>query len=172
MKILVPSFFLPLVNTYGAFGSVGRERNQLVFEGTEDEVVTDATVWRAYAFKCQPVDPARRPCWMSPYHYRLDWLLWFAAMGSPADHDWTLRLVWNLLGADRATLGLLGDDPFRGRRPRHIRVDLYRYKLAPLGAPTWWQRERLGPWLPPLERGNPELRDYLRASGWPGAEAP
>ena len=163
---------LPLVNTYGAFGSVGRERNQLVFEGTEDEVVTDATVWRAYAFKCQPVDPARRPCWMSPYHYRLDWLLWFAAMGSPADHDWTLRLVWNLLGADRATLGLLGDDPFRGRRPRHIRVDLYRYKLAPLGAPTWWQRERLGPWLPPLERGNPELRDYLRASGWPGAEAP
>ncbi|HXU62553.1 MAG TPA: lipase maturation factor family protein [Polyangia bacterium] len=163
---------LPLVNTYGAFGSVGRERNQLVFEGTEDEVVTDATVWRPYAFKCQPVDPARRPCWMSPYHYRLDWLLWFAAMGSPRDHDWTLRLVWNLLGADGPTLALLGDDPFRGHRPRHIRVDLYRYKLAPLGAPTWWQRERLGPWLPPLERDDPELRNYLRASGWPGAEAP
>ncbi len=163
---------LPLVNTYGAFGSVGRERNQLVFEGTEDEVVTEATVWRPYVFKCQPVDPARRPCWMSPYHYRLDWLLWFAAMGSPREYDWTLRLVWNLLGADRPTLGLLGEDPFRGRRPRHVRVDLYRYRLAPLGAPTWWQRQRLGPWLPPLERDNPELRDYLRASGWAGAEGP
>ena len=135
---------LPLVNTYGAFGSVGRERNQLVFEGTMDDTVSDTTVWRAYAFKCQPVDPGRRPCWMSPYHYRLDWLLWFAAMGSPRDYDWTLRLIWNLLGADPPTLRLLADDPFQGRPPRHIRVDLYRYRLAPLGAPAWWQRERLG----------------------------
>ncbi|HVT09985.1 MAG TPA: lipase maturation factor family protein [Polyangia bacterium] len=163
---------LPLVNTYGAFGSVGRERNQLVFEGTEDAVVSESTVWRAYAFKCQPVDPSHRPCWMSPYHYRLDWLLWFAAMGSPRDHDWTLRLIWNLLGGDRATLRLLADDPFRGRPPRHIRVDLYRYRLAPLGAPTWWQRDRLGTWLPPLDRDDPALRDYLRASGWPGVDPP
>ncbi len=163
---------LPLVNTYGAFGTVGRERNQLVFEGTEDEVVTDATVWRPYAFKCQPVDPAKRPCWMSPYHYRLDWLLWFAAMGTPREYDWTLRLIWNLLGADHDTLRLLGDDPFQGRRPRHVRVDLYRYKLAPLRAPGWWKRERLDSWLPPLDRQNPELRDYLRASGWAGVEGP
>ncbi|HXJ23320.1 MAG TPA: lipase maturation factor family protein [Polyangia bacterium] len=161
---------LPIVNTYGAFGTVGRERNQLVFEGTEDEVVDDQTQWRAYAFKCQPVDPARRPCWMSPYHYRLDWLLWFAAMGSPRDYDWTLRLVWNLLSADRATLGLLGQDPFQGRPPRHVRVDLYRYSLQPLGAATWWRRERLGPWLPPLDRGNAELRGVLRASGWAGVD--
>ena len=31
---------VPLVNTYGAFGSVGRERDQLVFEGTMDEEIT------------------------------------------------------------------------------------------------------------------------------------
>src|SRR6185503_9393891 len=97
---------------------------------------------------------------------RLDWLLWFAAMGSPREYDWTLRLVWNLLAADPATLRLLGDDPFHGRPPRHLRVDLYRYHLEPLGAPTWWTRQRLGPWLPPLDRDNPELREYLRASGW------
>ncbi len=163
---------LPIVNTYGAFGSVGRERNQLVFEGTEDEVVGDQTRWHPYAFKCQPVDPARRPCWMSPYHYRLDWLLWFAAMGSPRDYDWTLRLIWNLLAADPATLLLLGEDPFHGRAPRHVRVELYRYHLEPLGAPTWWARERLGPWLPPLDRNDAELRGYLRASGWTGFEQP
>ena len=161
---------LPLVNTYGAFGTVGRERAQLVFEGTPDDVTTDTTVWLAYAFKCQPVDPGRRPCWMSPYHYRLDWLLWFAAMGSPRDYPWTLQLIWNLLDADPATLGLLADDPFQGRPPRYVRVDLYRYKLAPLGAPAWWQRARLGPWLPPLYRDDPALQDYLRASGWPGVD--
>ena len=71
---------LDLVNTYGAFGSVGRERHEIVFEGTDDPVVTDRTRWREYEFKCKPGDPARRPCIVSPYHYRLDWAIWLAAM--------------------------------------------------------------------------------------------
>jgi hypothetical protein len=157
---------LPIVNTYGAFGSVGRVRAQLVFEGTMDETITPETRWSAYAFKCQPGDPARRPCWMSPYHYRLDWLLWFAAMGSPRDYPWAVHLVWQLLSADPGALGLLADDPFHGRPPRHIRVDLYRYTLTPLGEKVWWRRTRLGEWLPPLERDNAELRDYLINEGW------
>jgi hypothetical protein len=158
---------LPLVNTYGAFGSVGRERLQLVFEGTLDETVTAETAWRPYQFKCQPGDPARRPCWMSPYHRRLDWLLWFAAMGSPRDYPWAVHLVDKLLEADPATLALLAGDPFGGAPPRLVRVDLYRYRLTPPGAKFWWTRTRLGPWLPPLGRDNPELQDFLRAQGWP-----
>jgi hypothetical protein len=157
---------LPIVNTYGAFGSVGRERLQLVFEGTLDQAVTPDTKWAPYEFKCQPGDPARRPCWMSPYHYRLDWLLWFAAMGSPREYPWAVHLVWELLGADPGALGLIAEDPFAGRPPRHIRVDLYRYSLAPLAGKVWWQRTRLGTWLPPLERDNLELREYLSNDGW------
>jgi hypothetical protein len=157
---------LPIVNTYGAFGSVGRERLQLVFEGTTDQSITPGTAWLPYAFKCQPGDPVRRPCWMSPYHDRLDWLLWFAAMGSPRDYPWAVHLVWKLLSADPATLGLLASDPFHGARPRYVRVDLYRYQLAPLHAQTWWTRTRLGPWLPPLSRDNPELQSFLRGEGW------
>jgi hypothetical protein len=157
---------LPIVNTYGAFGSVGRVRGQLVFEGTMDETITPETKWSAYAFKCQPGDPARRPCWMSPYHYRLDWLLWFAAMGSPREYPWAVHLVWQLLCADPGALGLLAEDPFHGRPPRHIRVDLYRYTLTPLGEKVWWRRTRLGEWLPPLERDNAELRDFLINEGW------
>ncbi|HEY7373294.1 MAG TPA: lipase maturation factor family protein [Polyangia bacterium] len=157
---------LPLVNTYGAFGSVGRERAQLVFEGTTDEELTPATTWRAYAFKCQPGDPARRPCWMSPYHYRLDWLLWFAAMGAPRDYPWAVHLVWKLLEADPAALGLIATDPFGGAPPRHIRVDLYRYRFAPRGAGVWWLRERVASWLPPVSRDNEELQIFLRQQGW------
>jgi hypothetical protein len=157
---------LPLVNTYGAFGSVGRGRDQLVFEGTTDEEITPATTWRPYEWKCQPGDPARRPCWMSPYHYRLDWRLWFAAMGAPADEPWSVNLVWKLLEADRAVLGLLAVDPFAGAPPRHIRVDLYRYRFAPRGAGAWWTRERVATWLPPVSRDNEELRAYLRGRGW------
>ena len=157
---------LPLVNTYGAFGSVGRERNELVFEGTTDAEITAATRWQAYEFKCKPGDPARRPCWMSPYHYRLDWLLWFAAMGRPRDYPWAVHLVWKLLSADPATLALLAHDPFGGAPPRHVRVELYRYRLAPRGAPGWWQRERIGEWLPPVLRNNAELRTYLARQGF------
>jgi len=157
---------LPLVNTYGAFGSVGRERLQLVIEGTRDEEVTSETRWTAYQPRCQPADPDRRPCWMSPYHRRLDWLLWFAAMGSPREYPWAVNLVAKLLDGDRDVLGLFAWDPFAGVPPRHVRVELYRYRFARPGAPTRWERERLGPWLPPLSRDDPALREVLRREGW------
>ncbi|HXI60716.1 MAG TPA: lipase maturation factor family protein [Polyangia bacterium] len=157
---------LPLVNTYGAFGSVGRERAQLVIEGTRDQVVTAATQWIAYQPRCQPADPARRPCWMSPYHRRLDWLLWFAAMGSPRDYPWAVHLVAKLLEGDPDVLALFAWDPFAGTPPRHVRVELYRYQFARPGAPVWWERTRLGPWLPPLSRDDPTLRAFLFRRGW------
>ncbi len=158
---------LPLVNTYGAFGSVGRERNELVFEGTTDEVVGPDTRWLPYEWKCKPGDPARRPCWMSPYHRRLDWLIWFAAMGSPREYPWAVHLVWKLLHADPGTLALLASDPFGGTAPHFIRVELYRYRFAPRGADAWWERTRLGPWLPPLEPNSEGLPELLHRQGWP-----
>jgi lipase maturation factor len=157
---------LPLVNTYGAFGSVGRERAQLVFEGTDDRTVTAETIWRPYEFKCQPGDPARRPCLMSPYHYRLDWLLWFAAMGPPAEYPWAVHLAAQLLEADPAALALIANDPFHGARPRFVRVELYRYAFAPPGSGRWWDRTRLDSWLPPLALTNLELQRFLRTQGW------
>lgn len=63
---------LHLVNSYGAFGRVGRTRNEVVLQGTRDEVLTEDTDWREYEWKCKPSDPRRRPCWITPYHYRLD----------------------------------------------------------------------------------------------------
>jgi hypothetical protein len=157
---------LPLVNTYGAFGSVGRERAQLVIEGTRDEVVTPETRWTAYQPRCQPADPARRPCWMSPYHRRLDWLLWFAAMGTPREYPWAVHLVAKLLEGDPDVLALFAWDPFAGTPPRHVRVELYRYALAKPSAPVWWERTRTGSWLPPLALDDPALQEFLRRKGW------
>ncbi len=67
-----------LVNTYGAFGSIGRERHQVVLEGTDAAVPDRDARWTEYLFKCQPVDVFRRPCVISPYHSRPDWQMWFA----------------------------------------------------------------------------------------------
>jgi hypothetical protein len=155
-----------LVNTYGAFGSVGRERNEIIFEGTMDPTPTAATRWTSYEFHCKPGDPMRRPCWMSPYHYRIDWQIWFAAMTDPNHAPWTLHLVWKLLHGDKGALDLLAGDPFEGRSPRFIRATLYRYKFAPLGDKAWWVRERIGEWLPPLSAEDPRLLRFLESYGW------
>ncbi len=64
---------LQLVNTYGAFGSVGKVRNEIVLMGTTDKTVTARTKWKEYEFQCKPGNVDRRPCLISPYHYRLDW---------------------------------------------------------------------------------------------------
>ncbi len=155
-----------LVNTYGAFGSVGRERNEIVFLGTTDPVLGPRTAWKAYEFKCKPGDPDRRPCLMSPYHYRIDWQIWFAAMGMPDEAPWTLHFVWKLLHADRGTLSLILPDPFGGAPPTYVRASLYRYRFAPLGEHGFWRRELVGEWLPALSVDDPRLEAFVESYGW------
>src|SRR6185369_1421337 len=81
-----------LVNTYGAFGAVGRVRDEIIIEGTDDAAPGPNSEWKAYELPCKPGDVARRPCVVSPYHYRLDWQMWFAAMSSIEREPWLLHL--------------------------------------------------------------------------------
>ena len=102
---------LQIVNTYGAFGSVTKERYEIVIEGTSVESPAADTDWREYEFRGKPGDPSRTPPLVAPYHMRLDWLMWFAAMSSPSDYPWFSELVLKLLQGDRPVLGLLRDEP-------------------------------------------------------------
>jgi hypothetical protein len=157
-----------LVNTYGAFGGIGRERYQVVLEGTDDAAPGPAARWTEYRFKCQPVDVDRRPCVISPYHSRLDWQMWFAAMSSFDREPWLVHLVYKLLKGDRGALGLLAEGPFREHPPRFVRAQLYRYAFTRLGEPTkaWWRRTLLGEYAPPLSLEDAALLDYLVRSGF------
>ena len=157
---------LELVNTYGAFGVVGRERNEIIFEGTTDEVIRATTEWKEYEFKAKPGDPNRRPPFIAPYQPRIDWQIWFAAMASPSDYPWTLHFVWRLLHNDGPTLSLLANNPFPDAPPRFIRARLYRYHFRPLGEKGWWTREPLDEWLPALSVDDPEFQRFLAAMDW------
>ena len=157
---------LDLVNTYGAFGTVGRERDEIVFEGTSDEMITADTQWKEYEFKAKPGDPMRRPPFIAPYQSRIDWQIWFAAMASPAEYPWTLHFVWKLLHNDRETLSLLASNPFPGTPPRYVRARLYRYRFAPIGDRAWWNREPLDEWLPALSTNDAGLLRFLEAMNW------
>jgi len=113
----------------------------------------------------------RRPCVIAPYHYRLDWQIWFAAMASPREYPWTVHFAWKLLHNDPGALSLLANNPFPpfpDHPPRYVRALLYRYRFAPPGDPSgaWWQRSMLGEWLPPLSADDPNLRRFLAAHGW------
>jgi hypothetical protein len=145
---------LALVNTYGAFGSVGEVRHELVIEGTRDEAPGADTVWEPYELPCKPGDLDRTPCILGPYHHRLDWLIWFAAMYPELDDDayytaWVRTLVHKLLLADPSLRSLLGHDPFGDVPPQWIRIRRFIYQFA---GPDegGWLREGGRIWLDPV----------------------
>lgn len=157
---------LHLVNTYGAFGSVNRVRHELVIEGTLDDPGDASAAWRAYALPCQPGDPMRRPCVRAPYHHRLDWQMWFAAFQDPAHQPWLAHLVWQLLHGEGRGRDLLAHDPFGGRRPRAIRVSVFRYRFARPDEAGWWRRQRTGEYFRVLTADDPDLVALEEAYGW------
>ncbi|MFJ3289666.1 lipase maturation factor family protein [Streptomyces sp. NPDC086669] len=145
---------LHLVNTYGAFGSVSRVRYEVVVEGTTDSRPREDSDWREYEFKGKPGDPRRWPRQFAPYHLRLDWLMWFAALSPSYAGAWFGTLMERLLENDRATLKLLRRSPFPADEPpRFVRARLFRYRYT-----TWrelretgacWERTYVREYLPP-----------------------
>jgi hypothetical protein len=145
---------LHLVNTYGAFGSITRERFEIVLQGTDEASVTDRTAWRDYEFKGKPGDPARRPPQVAPYHLRLDWLMWFEAMTPSPQSDWFFGLLAKLLQGDAGTLSLLRTNPFPGTPPRYVRALYYRYRFTTPdehhASGDWWNRQLVGTFYGPV----------------------
>ena len=161
---------LHLVNTYGAFGSINKRRTEVILEGTDESWVHAGTRWKEYGFKAKPGDTKRRPPVVSPYHLRLDWLMWFAAMGSYQHYPWILNLIAKLLVNDKPVLRLIRHNPFPDAPPRFIRAMLYEYKLST--PQEWratrqhWVRRPLRVYLPALSIDDANFRATLRRCGW------
>ncbi len=159
---------LHLVNTYGAFGSISRNRYEIIVQGTNDDPQNPDAAWLEYEFPGKPGDVSRRPIVIAPYHLRLDWQMWFAAMGNYQQNPWFVHLVTKLLRGDGAIIGLLAKNPFPDAPPTHIRAKLFLYHFTSLGDKTknWWRREQVGDFLGPVSLDNPSLQSYLERYGW------
>ena len=161
---------LNLVNTYGAFGSVTRERMEIILEGTEDDTITSATKWREYEFKAKPGRLDRPLPIVAPYHLRLDWLMWFAAMSDYRHYGWILNLTAKLLQNDTGVLKLIRTNPFTDAPPKYIRAQLYQYRFttpeerAKTG--NWWKRIQVVEYFPALSLGQENFRELLKVQGW------
>jgi predicted DCC family thiol-disulfide oxidoreductase YuxK len=141
------------VNTYGLFAVMTTSRPEIVLEGSDD-----AASWRPYEFRWKPGDVKRRPAFVAPHQPRLDWQMWFAALGSAEEQPWLLALVRRLLEGSPSVSRLFAAEPFPGRPPRYVRAVLYDYRFTTpaerRATGAWWKREELGLYLPALSREN------------------
>ncbi len=139
-----------IVNGYGLFAVMTTERREIVIEGSHDGVD-----WVAYEFKYKPGDVNRLPAQIAPFQPRLDWQMWFAALGNYQGNPWLLNLQGRLLQGSDPVRKLLAVDPFADRPPRYIRSVIYDYRFTTpeerkkTGA--WWSRKLLGDYNPVLE---------------------
>ena len=138
-----------IANSYGLFAVMTTTRPEIVLEGS-----ADGETWLEYEFKYKAGDVHRPPPWVAPHQPRLDWQMWFAALGRFDNERWFQNFCVRLLEADRTVLRLLERDPFQGHKPRYLRAVLYRYRFSDRATGrldgVWWVRERLGEYSPVL----------------------
>jgi hypothetical protein len=163
-----------LVNTYGAFGSVGKGRYEPIVS-----ITYNGHDWHELEFPCKPGTVTRRPCFCAPYHYRVDWNIWFLGFKPHMNmlqgrEAWLLSLVSKLLDAnakerpwldllDRTSASMLRKNyEKKFQTPLYAKVDMYHYTMA---APlwqilpeylegkqniVWWEREFEEVLIPPV----------------------
>ena len=140
-----------IVNGYGLFRVMTKDRGEIVIEGS-----TDGIEWLPYEFKWKPGNVKRAPGWCAPHQPRLDWQMWFAALDAPEQNPWLVGLIVRLLEGSRDVTGLLAHDPFPDKPPHYIRAMFYRYRFTTpeerrqTGA--WWKRQELREYLPTISR--------------------
>ncbi|WNG30847.1 lipase maturation factor family protein [Cystobacter fuscus] len=143
---------LRAVNGYGLFAVMTVRRPEISLEGSED-----GRTWREYPFRYKVGALEQPPRWVAPHQPRLDWQMWFAALGSPP--AWLLALTVRLLEGVPEVEGLFAGNPFPGQPPRFIRAVLYDYRMTDRetrrSTGAWWTRERTGLYLPPVSLAPP-----------------
>jgi hypothetical protein len=128
-----------------------KQREEIVLQGS-----MDGTTWKTYEFKYKPGPLNRMPPFVAPYMPRLDWQMWFAALGDVQSSPWMGSLAARLFQARPEVLALFGKDPFDGKPPRYLRANLDDYHFTDLSqwraTGNWWRSEPKGIYFPEISR--------------------
>jgi hypothetical protein len=129
-----------IVNRYGLFAVMTTSRPEIVIEGS-----ADGQDWREYVFRYKPGPLQRSPTWTGPHQPRLDWQMWFAALGDFRQNPWFVLLMLRLLEGSPSVVALLDSNPFPEGPPRYVRARLYDYRFSDSATRAengqWWVRE-------------------------------
>jgi hypothetical protein len=144
-----------IVNTYGLFAVMTTTRPEIIVQGSDD-----GESWANYQFRYKPVDLNRAPRWIAPFQPRLDWQMWFAALGTfrEPQNRWFIRFMTRLLEGSPEVTELLERNPFPDHPPRYVRAIVYEYSFSTMAehrsSGVWWDRQTLGTYLPPVSFKN------------------
>jgi hypothetical protein len=147
---------LLIVNSYGLFAAMTTTRREIEVEGSDD-----GQHWREYAFRYKPDAISRRPPWIIPHQPRLDWQMWFAALGGNREQPWLHNFLQRLLEGSPQVVSLLAANPFPDHPPKYVRAVLYEYRFADArtraATGQWWMRRKLGGISPGVSRSDDRL---------------
>ena len=142
-----------IVNGYGLFRVMTKSRPEIIIEGS-----IDGTEWLPYEFKWKPGAVDKPPRWAAPHQPRVDWQMWFAALGTYRHNPWFVSLLERLLRNQPEVTRLLAHNPFPNDPPRYIRARLYEYHFTNSSehraTGAWWKREERGEYLPAVSLEN------------------
>jgi len=136
-----------IVNGYGLFRVMTKERPEIQVEGSADGID-----WVAYEFKWKPGEVNRAPRWCAPHQPRLDWQMWFAALGGRRQEQWFENFMVRLLQNEPAVTRLLARNPFPDKPPKYVRAILFKYQFTTSeerrATGAWWKRREIGRFFP------------------------
>ncbi|MEM7020321.1 MAG: lipase maturation factor family protein, partial [Pseudomonadota bacterium] len=146
--LIVTSSF-HFVNGYGLFAVMTTQRDEIIIEGSMDR-----ENWLPYKFPFQPGELDRMPVLATPHQPRLDWQMWFAALGPVERNQWFYAFAQSLLEAKPAVLELV-EAPFESEPPRYIRAVRYRYRFSTpeqrRETGQWWTRTLIEGYMPIIQ---------------------
>ncbi|TTN17664.1 Lipase maturation factor 2 [Bagarius yarrelli] len=160
-----------LVNSYGLFrrmtGVGGRP--EVIMEGS-----MDGSTWTEIDFMYKPGNVSTAPPVVTPHQPRLDWQMWFAALGPHTQSPWFSSLVQRLLQGKRDVIKLIQTDethyPFINQPPVYIRAHRYKYWFTEPKEDgslprRWWRRVYVEEFYPAVRLGDAVLEDFLSQFG-------
>lgn len=141
---------------------------------------------RELKFRWKPGDIMTKPKQIAPYQPRLDWQMWFAALGTYENNPWLVHMAYKILQGCEPVLNLL-DEPMLKSPEESISslsMKLYSYDFTRINTKwnqrnpeahivpidnrsrQWWTRSFRGQYLPSLDANNTSLKEYLVSYGF------
>lgn len=152
-------------------------RPELVVEGYD----ASTKKWRSIEFAYKPTTVSAMPRVVLPHQPRLDWQMWFAALGNYQHNPWLVHLLAKLMQPDTAAVRALFDpttNPFHDKPPAMMRITRYEYdftrwntswnrmipnvEIVSPSSNMWWARRNGDEYLPEITVDHPSVAEFLR----------
>uniref|UniRef100_UPI00398E70FB lipase maturation factor 2a n=1 Tax=Pristiophorus japonicus TaxID=55135 RepID=UPI00398E70FB len=131
-------------------------------------------------FMYKPGNLSAAPPLVAPHQPRLDWQMWFVALGDHRNSPWFTSFIYRLLQGKTDVIRLVQVDEtkyaFSTKPPTYIRAQLYKYWYTIHSTDSvlndWWTRQHVREFFPSVALGDPNLESLLHEYGFKDKASP